>query len=151
MDYEKRLQELFVELPEVAEEEGVESSLQVGELLFVGQQLPYTSGKLAFKGRLGLEVTLDQGKLAARYALLSALSVLRKALGSLNKVQKIIQLNGTVASGGSFQEQDRVFDSALGLLKDIFGPNGKPTRIAVGVGNLPKNASVALSLIVAAK
>lgn len=148
-DYEKKLKDLFVELPEVpAGNGGVVTSIQSGKLLFVGQQLPYSSAKLAFKGRLGIEIDLDRGRLAARHALLGALSVIQSAIGSLNKVEKIIQLTGYVASGGDFADHDRVLESASQLLVDLFGQNGKHTRVAVGVNQLPKGACVALSMIV---
>ena len=151
-DFEKRLGELFIELPEVPKTAaGVVASVLADKLLHVGMHLPYSAGKMAFKGRLGVEVTLDQGKLAARHALLFCLSAIRQSVGSLNKIKNFIQLQGFVASGGDFLDHDRVLESASKLLEDIFGPAGKHTRIAVGVNQLPQNASVALSMIVAVK
>jgi len=152
MNYEKRLSELLIELPEIAQPvKATVPSILAGKLLYIGGQLPYSEGKIAFKGRLGLEISLDQGHLASRYALLQALSVIRQTLGSLNKVQKIVQLAGFVASGGDFKDHDRVLDSASNLLQDIFGSAGKHTRIAVGVHTLPLGACVELSLIVEVK
>lgn len=149
MDFEKKLSELFIELPELPAGSGaVVAAAASGKLLHVGGQLPFISGKISFKGRLGVEVSLDQGRLAARHALLMALSALRQQLGSLNKVQKIIQLTGFIAVGGDFQDHDRVLDGASTLLEEIFGAAGKHARIAVGVSSLPKGACIELSLLV---
>ena len=152
MNYEKKIEELFIELPEAPEGiKAVVPAVLTEKMLHISGQFPFADGKLVHKGRLGLEINLDQGMLAARYALLQALSVVRQALGSLNKVQKIVQLTGYVASGADFKDQDRVLDSASNLLHDIFGPAGKHARIAVGVNMLPQNACVELALIVESK
>lgn len=149
MNYDKRLEELFIELPEPAQSaSGVVGAIAAGKLLYVGGQLPFVSGKVSFKGRLGVEISLDQGRLAARHATLMAVSQLRQALGSLNKVQRVVQLAGFVASGGDFQDHDRVIDSASALLEEIFGSNGKHARVVAGVHSLPKGACVEVALLV---
>lgn len=148
-NFEEKIEELFLEFPEVPKTpEGVVPFLLNDKLCWIGLQLPWQAGKVVFKGRLGVEITLDQGKLAARYALLVCLSALRQALGSLNKVKQFIELKGYVASGGDFKEHDRVLETASKLLVDIFGAAGKHTRTAVGVNSLPQNACVGISLIV---
>lgn len=149
---EQRLEELFIELPEVPKPPpGILHSVLEGKLLVVGQQLPLQAGKIAFKGRVGVEVGLDQARLAARFALLVCLSAVQEALGSLNKVKQIVQLTGFIASGGDFKEQDRVLEQASKLLIDLFGNAGKHSRVAVGVNQLPQNACVGISLIVAVR
>lgn len=152
MPFEKRLEELFIELPEVPTASGaVVPVVSLGKIIYVGGQFPFQGGKLAFKGRLGLELDIDKGRLASRYALLGILSALRQELGSLNKIDRILQLIGYVASGGDFHDFDRVVDGASQLLHDIFGNQGKHTRLAVGVASLPKGACVELALIAAIK
>lgn len=152
MDFERKIGELFLELPDPPVVAGsVVSSVLEGKLLYVGGVLPAVSGKISYPGRLGVEVTLDKGKIAARHALLVGLSVIRSAIGSFNKVRQIVQMTGFVASGPDFTEQDRVLDAPSQLLHDIFGKAGHHTRIAVGVQRLPKGAPVALSLIVGVK
>ncbi len=152
MDFETRLAELFIELPEVPKTaEGVSPFVLADKFCWVGMQLPLQAGKIPFKGRLGIEITLDQGKLAARYALLVALSALRLALGSLNKIKQFVQLTGYVASGGDFKEQSQVLENASKLLVDIFGNAGRHTRQAVGVNSLPQNACVGIALVVTVK
>lgn len=152
MDFEKRLKELFIDLPEVRPlSSALSPAAQTGKLLYVTGQLPYSEGKLALKGRIGLEISPDQGALAARYALFHCLSVVKNALGSLNKVKQIVQLSGWMAAGGDFKDHDRILDAASQLLGEIFGSAGKHSRIAVGVNSLPQNACLELSLIVETK
>lgn len=149
-DFEAKLEELFIELPDKPYTAvGRVSFSQIGKTLYIGNQLPFSSGKLSFKGRLGLEINLDQGRLACRYATLHALSTIRQAVGSLNKVDRIVQISAYVASGGDFVDHEKVLDSSSELLKSIFGERGKFSQIAVGVGGLPWGACVAISMIVA--
>ena len=152
MDYEKRLTELFIELPEVTHQaKYFTPTVQAGKLLFVSGLLPFAEGKLAFKGRLGLEITLDQGVQASRYAMIQCLSAVQAKLGSLNKIEKIVQITGFVASGGDFKDHDRVLDGASNLLQEIFGTAGKHSRMAAGVNTLPSGACVELGMIVEVK
>ncbi|OGQ46760.1 MAG: hypothetical protein A3H42_05330 [Deltaproteobacteria bacterium RIFCSPLOWO2_02_FULL_46_8] len=149
MDFEKRLKELFIDLPEVRPtSQALSSAVQSGKLLYLTGQLPYSEGKLSFKGKLGLEILSDQGMLAARYALFHCLSVIQDTLGSLNKVKQVVQLSGWMATGGDFKDHDRVLDAASQLLTEIFGPMGKHTRIAIGVNTLPHGACLELALVV---
>lgn len=151
-DFEKRIQELFIELPEVPKSPlGVVPAVLDQKILYVGQCFPLSAGKMAYKGRLGIEISLDQGRLAARHALLIGLSTIRQTLGSLHPIKNFIQMTGWIASGADFQEQDRVLEAASKMLVDIFGNAGKHTRMAVGVNQLPLGVCVALSLIVAVK
>lgn len=148
MNFEKRIEELYIELPDLQESaDPFLPGILVDKLFFVSGQLPYVSGKLEFKGRVGIEVSPDQGSLAARHALLRNLSVLKQGLGSLNKVNKIVQLTCFIACGGDFQNLNRVLDPSSKLLEDIFGSNGKHSRIVAGVNRLPEGACVELSLI----
>lgn len=150
MSFEKKLSELFVELPEVPRlPQGVVPVCLEGKMLFVGQCLPLSAGKISHKGRVGIEISPDQARLAARHALLIGLSAIRSETGSLDKIRQFIQLQGTVAAGADFYEHDRVFEQASKLLTDVFGTAGRHTRLAVGVNQLPQNACVTLSLIVA--
>lgn len=149
MNFEKRIEELFIELPEVPKPPlGVVSATLEGKILYVGQCLPFSVGKITHKGRVGIEISLDQARMAARHALLIGLSAIRERATSLNKVKQFVRMEGFIASGGEFQEHERVLEAASKLLIDIFGNAGIHTRLAVGVNQLPQNACVALSLIV---
>jgi len=152
MNFEKRLEELFIELPELPAPSGaVVPAVSAGKCLYLGNHYPYAEGKLTLRGRLGFELSVDQGVSAARYALIQALSNLKSAAGSVNKVLRIVQLNVAVASAPDFRDHEKVADGASQLLQDIFGSSGKHSRIVTGVQSLPQNASVAVSLIVELK
>lgn len=153
MNFDGRIEELFIDLPEPPiEKGGVANAVQAGKFVFIGGVLPWKEGKLAFSGRLGLELNLDAGQRAAHSACINALSMLNAHLGgSLNKVKKIALLRGFIASGAEFKDQHKVLDGASKLLNDIFGNAGKHARSAIGVNTLPFGAAVELELIVEIK
>jgi len=117
-------------------------------LAFVSGQLP-RKGELLITGKLGAEVPLDQGKEAARLCILQALACLHEALGTLQRVEKILKVTGFVASAPGFNEQPKVIDAASELLVLLFEDAGRHARSAVGVAELPRNAAVEIELIVA--
>ena len=154
MDFDKKIDELFLDLPEALPESGaVANAVQVGKLIFLSGALPWKEGKIAYKGRLGLEVSIDNGRAAAHAACMQALGTLRNFLGGrLNKVKQVVHLKGYISSGGDFHEQQKVLDGASRLLHDIFGDTaGKHARTAVGVNVLPNNAAIELELVVEVK
>jgi enamine deaminase RidA (YjgF/YER057c/UK114 family) len=152
MDHDKRIDELFLDIPEAPAEKGASTAhaVKTGRLVFLSGVLPWKEGRLAYKGRVGLELTLDTGKLAAHAACVQALGILRHFLdGSLNSVKQIVLLKGFVASGAEFKEHQKVLDGASKLLTDIFGGTaGRHARTAVGVNALPGGAAVELEMIV---
>jgi enamine deaminase RidA (YjgF/YER057c/UK114 family) len=128
------------------------SVVQTGKLVIACGALPWKEGRMAYKGRLGLEVKLDTGKQAAFAACMQALSAIRSHFsGTLNKIKQVVSLRGYVAAGGEFYEHHKVLDGASQLLSDVFGAAGKHTRTAVGVASLPFGASVEIELIVETK
>jgi enamine deaminase RidA (YjgF/YER057c/UK114 family) len=154
MDFDDRIDELFLDLPEPPPEfGGIANAVQMGKTVFISGVFPWKNGKMAYKGRLGLELRSDNGKLAAHAACMNALGMLRAFLdGSLNKIKRIVQLRGFVASGAEFHDQDKVLDGASQLITDIFGQTaGKHARTAIGVTALPNNAAIQLELIVELK
>jgi enamine deaminase RidA (YjgF/YER057c/UK114 family) len=154
MDFDKRIDELFLDLPEPLPEAGaVVNVAQAGKLLFLSGVYPVKDGRLSYKGRLGLELGLDAGRLASHTACMQALGTLRGFLdGSLNKVKRIVFLRGFVASGSEFRDHLKVLEGASQLLTDVFGATvGKHGRSAIGVAALPNGAAVELELIVEVK
>lgn len=152
MTFDDRLFELYIELPEPpAVEKTAVHAVKTGKLLFVSGVLPRSEGKM-MKGRAGVDVSLDKAKLAARAALVNAFGIISAELGgSLNKIKRIVKLSGAVACGADFKDHLKVFDSASGLLKDVFGNQGKHAREVVGASSLPEGAVVELSLVVELK
>jgi len=112
-------------------------------------QLPRIDGRLTCTGTLGLDVSVEQGAEAARVCALNALSVLRAALGTLDRVQRVLTVTGFVASVPAFHEQPAVVDGASRVLVEVFGEAGRHTRSAVGVAALPRGGAVEIEVIVA--
>jgi enamine deaminase RidA (YjgF/YER057c/UK114 family) len=106
---------------------------------------------LAWPGRLGAEVTLDEGRASARGALLVLLANLRSVVGSLDAVERFLRLNGYVAVTPGFDKAHHVVGAASDLLADVFGDEQVPSRSVAGVCELPGRASVALDAIIRLK
>ena len=112
-------------------------------------QLPRIDGKLTCLGRLGDDVTVEQGREAAAVCALNALAVLEAALGSLDRISRLLTVTGFVSSAPDFHEQPAVIDGASKVLADVFGEAGRHTRSAVGVASLPRDGAVEIEVTVA--
>ena len=112
-------------------------------------QLPRIAGELTCLGRLGDTVTVEEGHEAAAVCALNALAVLEEALGSLDRVERVLTVTGYVASAPDFHHQPAVVDGASKILFDVFGDAGRHTRSAVGVAALPRGGSVEIEVTVA--
>ncbi len=123
-------------------------AVRSGNLLFLSGILPMKDGKPAWTGKLGRELTVEQGAEAARWACLNALAVVRAELGSLNAVTRIVRLGGHVASADGFTQQPAVVNGASDLLVSIFGEAGRHARLALGTHELPLGAAIELELII---
>jgi enamine deaminase RidA (YjgF/YER057c/UK114 family) len=118
-----------------------------GDHAFVSGQIPMEDGNVLSSGRLGAEISIEQGQEAARRCALQALAVLRQELGTLDRVKGIVKVDVFVASAPSFGDQAKVANGASDLLVEIFGEDGKHARAAIGVAELPLGASVEVALI----
>jgi enamine deaminase RidA (YjgF/YER057c/UK114 family) len=119
-----------------------------GGLAHVSGQLPFIDGKLV-TGRLGEDVSVEQGNAAAQACGLMLLAQLKAALGSLSRVERVVKLGGFVNSTGAFTDQPKVVNGASELMVAVFGDAGKHARSAVGVPSLPLGAAVEVDAIVA--
>ena len=117
-----------------------------GRLIFVSGQIARQDGK-PWCGRLGLDVTTEQGKEAARGIAIHLMSLLHDATGDLNKISRIVKLLVLVNSSPTFTEQHVIANGASQLLKDVFGERGEHARSAFGVAQLPLGACVEIELI----
>ncbi|PIU57653.1 MAG: hypothetical protein COS89_03980 [Deltaproteobacteria bacterium CG07_land_8_20_14_0_80_38_7] len=150
MDFDAKLDELYIDMPETARS-GV-FAVKTGKLLYVNGVLPYSEGKVQFKGRVGLEISKDNACRAARIAGINTLAVISNECSeTLNKVKRIISVTGYIASGGEFRDHFRVLDGASELFNQVFGASGKHARNAVGCSCLPEDACIELSVIVELK
>ena len=149
MSIDTRLNELGIVLPAAAAPVAAYVPVVVhGGLAHVSGQLPFVNGELV-KGRLGETVTLDDGVAAARACGLMILAQLKAALGSLDRVERIVKLGAFVNSTGEFDGQPKIANGASELMAEVFGEAGKHARSAVGVPILPLGAAVEVDAIVA--
>jgi enamine deaminase RidA (YjgF/YER057c/UK114 family) len=149
MSIETRLAELGIALPQPAAP--VASYVPVvvaGGLAHVSGQLPFIDGALV-TGRLGENVDLDLGARAARACALMILAQLKAALGSLDRIERVVKLGAFVNSAAGFTDQPKVANGASDLMVEVFGEAGKHARSAVGVPVLPLGAAVEVDAIVA--
>lgn len=148
MDFDQKLQELFIDLPEPATPApGQVWALQVGKLLHVAGALPFSEGRIQHPGRAGVDNKLDTAKLTARLAAIQALAMASQELGgSLSKIRRIVRVDGYVACGADFRDHVKVIEGAGELFLQVFGPAGKHVRNAVGAMSLPGNACVQLAV-----
>ncbi len=150
-EIEQRLAALGLTLPEPAAPVAAYVPVVVaGGLAHVSGQLPFIDGKLV-TGRLGEDVSLEQGTLAAQACGVMILAQLKKALGSLDRVERIVKLGGFVNSAGTFTDQPKVINGASELMAAVFGEAGQHARSAVGVPVLPLGAAVEVDAIVAVR
>lgn len=112
-------------------------------------QLPRIDGMLTCLGRLGDDVTVEQGREAAAVCALNALAVLEAALGSLDRIARVLTVTGYVSSAPDFHQQPAVIDGASRVLSDVFGEAGRHSRSAVGVAALPRDGAVEIEVTVA--
>lgn len=150
--HEEKLKSLGLKLPAAA----VPSFNYVPVVLhngtaWVAGQLPKVGDNIVVKGKVGADVSLDVARGEARICMLQGLACLKQALGSLDRVERVLKVVGFVASSPGFNEQPKVIDAASELLVEVFGEAGRHARSAVGVAELPRNAAVEIELVVAYK
>lgn len=150
--FEERLAELGLELPDAADPSFNYVPLTVHNgVAYVSGQLPKVDGAVRVFGKVGAEVDLETARGEARICILQGLACLRQELGSLDRIARILKINGYVASAPGFNAQPKVIDAASDLLGDIFGEAGRHARAAVGVAELPRNSAVEIEMTVAVR
>jgi enamine deaminase RidA (YjgF/YER057c/UK114 family) len=143
-----RLGELGVTLPQVvAPLASYVPAVRTGNLVYTAGQLPMEAGKLARTGKVGAEVTPEEGKAMARICALNALAAVDSLVG-IDAVTRVVKIVGFVASAPGFHGQPSVVNGASDLLAEVFGDKGAHARSAVGVAELPLGAPVEVELIV---
>jgi enamine deaminase RidA (YjgF/YER057c/UK114 family) len=120
--------------------------VRTGNLILTSGQLPWRDGQIAFRGRLGAELTEEQGYEAARLCALNALAQLKQAARDLERVRRILKIDGYVHSARGFRGQPKVLNGASELINEVFGERGKHARLALGISEMPLDAAVQLSM-----
>lgn len=124
--------------------------VRTGNLLFISGQIPMSEGKVMFTGKVS-DNNLETAQKSARLCAINIIAQLKRELGNLERVKKIVKLSGFVNSTSEFSQQPKVINSASDLFFEIFGEDGKHSRVAVGVASLPLNVMTEIDAIVEVK
>lgn len=148
MSIEKKLKDLGITLPQAPKPvANYVPAVRVGNLLFVSGHGPYNDGKTITSGKLGKEVSLEQGYQVARNVALNCLASTKAIIGDLNRVRRVVKLLGMVNCTEDFKDQPKVINGASDLLAEVFGDQGKHARSAVGMQSLPNGIPVEIEMI----
>ena len=147
--YETRLIELSLDMPKAATPVGNYVAYVItGNLVFVSGQLPLVNGEIKYKGKVGADISLEDGQAAARACALNLVAQVRAACGgNLDRVKRVIKLSGLVNSNPDFTQQANVINGASDLMVQIFGDAGKHARAAVSCPTLPLGAAVEIDAV----
>ena len=145
---EERLNELGINLPRPPSPLGAYvEAVQSGNLLFLSGTLPVEGGVPKFLGRLGEDLTVEDGRRATRLAALNALALVKEHLGSLDRVTRVIRLGVSLVTTPEFREHPKVADAASELMVSVFGADKTSTRLVFGMASLPVGVCVVLESI----
>ena len=152
MTPEEKLAELEITLPQApAAVANYVPWIQTGQLIMTSGQLPWVDGEIQYAGKCGQDLSVEEGYEAARLCAINAIAQLQAATGDLSKITKIVRLEGNVHSAEGFQGQPQVLNGASDLIFAVFGDQGKHTRTALGINEMPLNAAVQLSVFAEVK
>lgn len=148
IDFDKKLEELGVKLPEVgAPVANYVNITQSGKILFLAGKGPRKADGTYITGKVGADLTEEEGYEAAKLTAINQLAVLKDHLGDLNKVKRILKVNGMVNATSDFTNQPEVINGFSDFMVEVFGDKGKHARAAVGMGSLPRNICVEVEMI----
>jgi enamine deaminase RidA (YjgF/YER057c/UK114 family) len=146
---EEKIKELGFELPEAPKPLAVYTpALQVGDMVYTSGQVPIEKGELKYSGKIGFDLTVEEGQKAAEICALNGLSAIKGVINDLDKIEKILKVTVFVNSADGFTDQPKVANGASELLGNIFGDAGRHVRSAVGVNELPIDSAVEIEMIV---
>ena len=149
MGAEARLRELGIELPPVPPPMGTYvRAVRVGNLLYLAGHGPRQDGKHAYVGKVGRDLTVEEGARASRLVVLGLLASTREALGSLDRVKRVVKVLGMVNCTEGFGDQPKVVNGFSDLMVEVFGEAGRHARSAVGMSALPAGIAVEIEMIV---
>ena len=149
MTIENKLKELNIELPNAPDPVGAYVAFKkINNLLFISGQLPISKDGKMIKGKIGKDLTLEDGQKASRLCVINILSQVKKALGGdLTKVKNCVKITGFVNSADDFKDQPKVINPASETLSAVFCDEGKHARAAISANSLPLGAAVEIDAI----
>lgn len=144
-----RLKDLGIDVPDAAAPvANYVAYVKTGNLVFVSGQVPVKDGEFQFKGKVGGELSIEDGQAAARLCAINIVSQLKAACeGDLDRVQRIVKLTGFVNSTPEFGDQPKVINGASDLMVEVFGDKGRHSRAAVSAGSLPLGVGVEVDAV----
>ena len=148
-DPEAKLAELGITLPSPPQPvANYVNGVQAGNLIFLAGKGPRYADGREITGKLGQDVSIEEGYEGARLTAINQLAVLKEMLGNLNRVKRIVKVLGMVNSDPSFVDQPKVINGFSDLMVEVFGEKGKHARAAVGMASLPRGQAVEIELVV---
>ena len=149
MNIDDKLKELNISLPKAPDPVGAYVAFKkVGKLLFISGQLPIDIDGKMIKGKIGKDLTLDEGQKASKLCVVNIIAQAKKAMdGDLNKIKNCIKITGFVNSADNFTDQPKIINPASETLSSVFGNNGKHSRAAISTNSLPLGAAVEIDAI----
>lgn len=146
---EQKVKEMGLNIPEAPKPVAAYiPGVKAGEFIYTSGQIPLVNGELKYKGKVGAEVSEADAYEAAKICALNCLGVVKSLIGDLDKVERIVKVVGFVNSADGFNMQPKVINGASELLGKIFGEKGAHARSAVGVNELPLDATCEVEIIV---
>lgn len=145
---EARLKELSIELPAAAAPAAnYVPYVLTGNQLWIAGQVTFWDGKLKYQGKVGSDISVEDGVAAARVCGLNIIAQAQAALGDLDRVVRVIKLGGFVNALGDFDQHPKIINGASDLIVEVFGDAGKHARFALGASGLPLNSSVEIDAV----
>ena len=151
--FEENIKQLGIEIPDMPAALANYVPFKVSDsIVYVSGQAPVRNGELIYKGKVGNDISIEDGIKAAELCCINIISVLKKSInGDWNKLDNFLKLGGFVNCNSDFVDQPKIINGASDLLVNIFGEQGKHSRFAVGSNSLPMNISVEIDAIIKIK
>jgi len=147
--FEEKLKQMGVTIPEVVKPLAAYiPATQIGNLVMTSGQVPISNETVMYSGKIGKDLTEEEGMKAAKLCALNCLSAIRSVIGNLDKIKRVVKLTVFVSSADGFTAQPKVANGASEFIGEVFGDAGKHVRSAVGVSELPLNSAVEIEMVV---
>ncbi|MDK2901147.1 MAG: hypothetical protein PWR14_51 [Thermosediminibacterales bacterium] len=152
MSFEKKIKEMGINIPEAPKPVAAYvSAVKIDNYIYTAGQIPFVDGELKYKGKLGKDLSIEEGYEAAKICAINCLGAIKSLIGSLDNIERVVKVTGFVNSAGGFNQQPKVVNGASEFLGQVFGETGSHARSAVGVNELPMDAAVEIEMIVKVK